>query len=553
VRLISITFTIALLVQAYSAFCQDEIVYERAKKLDKLKNTHWRETIKDSKRKDWGYRSPFGLQIHPSCFKAAEKKGKTPDDVRKAFEPYFRTVFETVESCKRNYPEINQYLEEWVTHFRRTVLSCADIDHSKYGINLALASVLDIESYATEGLGQVHAFSSLPNELKSTVIVSKPWLDSVLNTRPTFISDEHDIAALIHEVLHSTHANNRWDHDWAQKRTAFASGACGDEDILTDRINLVTEICVSRSNQPVNPRRDLFKRIGSCGFNSCVRIFNEDLMESGSVIARIASHWAPARGLSNTDSRNLCIKLYNEGYCEKQVAILRENESYVRGAVKEDPRWTEVTNKVRARLYKFFPRDRFVITKKYLDSTPHSEEINQLITVLKDKPCFKKIFELLPNGNLKCLSCPKQSREAILGTLRWARLDIKKNLYSPVCLSDRRAFHALARLNDLMYRWVTEVENLSQSNSIWTLYQPFFFSGYEPLTPRLWLSILGPDLLQEFNDAIKKKYWKFDCKTAGFYPLHNSEELDRILKRKPVQHECKNCTQKVSDFDWLLK
>lgn len=83
-------FTASLIVAGHVALAEVDTIYDRAAKADSLKQDNWRATIRDEKHPTWGYRSPFGIQLHPSCFKLAEQRGKKTNDVARSFEAYFR-------------------------------------------------------------------------------------------------------------------------------------------------------------------------------------------------------------------------------------------------------------------------------------------------------------------------------------------------------------------------------------------------------------------------------------------------------------------------------
>lgn len=215
------------------------------------------------------YRSMFGTQLHPECFKGIGNQDRT----KQAFDALLESAFRTVaDKCLNRYPEFAPYIGEWVSQMQHTVVACSAKMDAQFGlfhaaVNLPWRSALREVLSETERAG-----------IEADLDAHKPIIAFKKREMVQITSGYGDIIhSLIHEGFHSTHANNRGDHNELAPVGGMSFGKkdpCGN-DRRVDRVYAVSALC-SRDTSAIGYHPDvaLFERINKCGeAKGCVDIF----------------------------------------------------------------------------------------------------------------------------------------------------------------------------------------------------------------------------------------------------------------------------------------
>lgn len=296
--------------------------------LDGLSSAPMRPMIADQPGQERSHRVPgMGIQIHGSCFDAIRTRteaNKATYDRAKAEEKInstIATVFDRVmNQCRLQYPELSGWLREWVGQAVRTVITCQNKSAEELDMNAFLAvapsHLSDIGERASSGIPLKSKNYSVNHE--PVIVLSRDGADSLLRSGTT--SGQR---TLVHEILHSTHANNTVEHNTVQRISFSKGSACKADSIpldlcktnfADDRINVVSNLCIpfEDSTNGLNTGAELlYMRIAGCGIKKgCVDLFTSTTPEKSD-----DRYYTQSERLTPADSESLCKRAYAEGFC----------------------------------------------------------------------------------------------------------------------------------------------------------------------------------------------------------------------------------------------
>lgn len=217
-----------------------------------------------------------GLELSESCL-----VGVAPAQRARAIGHWRQLVERAVElvthDCLGRFPEIGPFIHQWRSYLPSGLISCrataSGVDGSFSRASGAVTLSLDIARGVNEGE-----------------------------------TDGRALRVFIHEVFHSTNADNftPMDHDLIERRDFVEN--CFDRTWIDDRVSVLTSLCMNTSarreeqrgarvrearDQSASAESLLFRRMWSCGRESCRRVF----------AGRIESMWnsllnfAPSEGV----------------------------------------------------------------------------------------------------------------------------------------------------------------------------------------------------------------------------------------------------------------
>ncbi len=476
-----------------------------------------------------GFRTRFGFQLHPHCFRIAERNGSIPRaDVEARVNRWLEsTLRKLLEGCGRSYPELNPYILQWIASARRTVVSCLSQDGPTLGfgaVNLRGAWSLYFPSERAAVAGLIDDMSLLDSlhSLKRPVVLlpSDTWnailrkfapSPSIFEAYSPFPED-----TLLHEIFHSTTANNRDDHNMIEQRMFDLAQSCS-ESVADDRINVISNLCSGASYSITADLTPVWKviagRVSQCGADrGCLSLFRGRM-------GFWASLGIDSEGLETSQARSICRKLVRRGNCDhwrdtQGATITRANPALraigERLAARLDPILPRATNDLPVGLLGLHPGER-----RGFES-------------LQATDCFKSVFTRGPDGTLFVRGpeagrhLPEWSDRFDLATyerrFEWART---RALESPGCgdTSVREALLAnLSRIRDEGHRFlrmdlVVEIA-LHRVQGQAEPFVPVFFS-FQREDLAHWL---GRDLLEDYLGALRRFHHKspdFDCEASG--------------------------------------
>ncbi|MEW6056960.1 MAG: hypothetical protein AB1540_10130 [Bdellovibrionota bacterium] len=279
-----------------------------------------------------GYSSPWGPIVHPSCFQYASEKTRYRGrkKAERAIDLWFEQTFLTVtQSCASRYENLKDpYLKQWVTQFKRTVLTCSAKLDLKRKTEIAVAANISRKSdlpkvllpREMEGidLGK-EDLEALPSAFKTTIVFPKSLFSEVLtvfaSNNPAYETQQHLASdTLIHEVLHSTQANNRRDHNQIRPNS---------NKLRLDRILVITRMCTRMSQdsadhaliEPLLFPGSLAKSPLQLAQNlkNCHNLFTSRTGFS------LESKYLPSKGLSAIQAASLCQAIASTARCWRKL------------------------------------------------------------------------------------------------------------------------------------------------------------------------------------------------------------------------------------------
>ncbi|MBI3541761.1 MAG: hypothetical protein HY075_00595 [Deltaproteobacteria bacterium] len=488
-----------------------------------------------------GYLGPFGIQLHPSCIAYAKEQGIGAEQLENGFDEVAYAAFKAMAvDCLGKYGELKPYLLEWIAQFRRTVITCTrasghDFGASAMNIGMKAGLLAVLQPNERAGIDTSGLVGSLPRNFKTVIVYSSTRLKSTLTE-----GDAFDVRTLLHEVLHSTNANNRTDHDEVERFAPGANGSCGG-DIGVDRVNQIATMCsetpVGRSS--LTASRYLFERMGRCGSRDCRRLFTGEA-EALDVVDAVANHYAPTHGLSNDAADSLCAKLYDEGACA--TALARDGEKITAGAI---PELNAAGDELRARLYQLFPQYPVGFSADVLARFP---SVADEFRAAEPSPCFQAVFQPVPGGGYavrgaeppESANPSPETRYATALTQASARLTTLPQCSAPA--ERAKVAKALGTAH-------SEVMPVFLSSAYGPLlkqrYQHRCESSYKidapgPLDSKL-RQLVGPELFDRYLGLLERFHWrspKFDCQAARLAPLKGMTAINALVSgggpKKPV-------------------
>jgi hypothetical protein len=319
-----------------------------------------------------GFRTTLGAQFAPSCM---QMLGKPNDFSRNALNDMVSEAAKQMVGCRRRYPELTPYIEQWMTQARRNVIEC--VEDSK-------------ENETVGGWNDTRGTTTLPRKdllraISEVTIVDVDW-------GMTFRSQ--GMNTFVHENLHSTTANNRLDHsavEFTQTQTGADSktnlvepGGCKD-DVLVDRVNILTSLCTGENiaGSDLTAFKLLHSRITGCGMKrACHEVFASSIQDSP---------W-PSEGLPPKQVESLCNRLYEDGQCMHLL------ESQGDALIGGDPEVQRVARKLHARLRELAPSHSNEIPSSWMKLFP---ELKIRLDALESgSSCFRALFLTTPSGTV---------------------------------------------------------------------------------------------------------------------------------------------------------
>lgn len=229
-----------------------------------------------------------GYYLHSSCVRQFASLGYTREQGARAFDLAMKETVDSIVLCKERFPEMEVYLNQWISSFRRQEFHCG-----------AVSSMLASDDAVASSNGS-----------NSTFIGAGGTLKSILNGG--------DREALIHEIFHSTGANNRHEHNDLNSDP----WQCGSVRVR-DRVYMVTELCSplrldGRGNAKgrFGHARDLYKTIKKCGLeNGCVKIFDGSYNNQGV----LESMMLYSNDMARDQAQRLCQRIESHYDCLEQA------------------------------------------------------------------------------------------------------------------------------------------------------------------------------------------------------------------------------------------
>jgi hypothetical protein len=361
-----------------------------ARRLDRLGDRRARPLIPGG-----AHRTPFGLQLHPSCFRLAAAEGFDRARAAERFDAWAREAFEAVARGLDRYPELSPYLLEWISQARRAAVTCTRLTEEQlegYGAHAyptLLSAEADLRRDELAGLDTDPAAVSrgpltpLFRVYRPVIAVSQPVLRDVLSRQLPL----HAASVLVHEVLHATGANNLERHGPVEKTPPDPARAC-HENILDDRVNVIAYLCTGVEAVPLLLRtaeEALSRRMATCGpRKGCEELF-ENRIERG-----LLRDYIPSETLEHGVAA-LCGRIRRAGWCQ---ATLRSQGPLI---TRDRPPLRDVGRRLNDRLDELLPRASNDIPASLLRALPaHRERLERL----SGTACFEAAFTRGADGTL---------------------------------------------------------------------------------------------------------------------------------------------------------
>lgn len=330
---------------------------EYLEKEDKKSNTDWREDIPDS------IRLASGAQIHKSCYEAAKSYRHLGRDPYKDLEIALKTAATNILRCKAAYPELSPYISEWISTYRRHFFRCDLKDKST-------------TKFAAE------------NDLNDNTLIGYSMVGSLLNRNQDFGFIEAQ-ATILHEIFHSTSANNRYDHNHIQKKEFDHKISC-KEDSSFDRIVLLKSLCsgslMNASN--MNARKALALKAAKCGHNHACRNTFSGKNSNIDWYKKIFDRDASQELLNDKESISLCKKIQIDGMC------LHLRETQGKAIMASSAQIKKLHSQMKKKFQQFFPHSTNHIPLSILRLYP---DIMQTFQKYQNTHSFKVLLKKLPH------------------------------------------------------------------------------------------------------------------------------------------------------------
>lgn len=560
-------FMLALVAGACPALAEDALTPEEeqlvklAQGLDPIKEGLPRETVPG------GYRSPLGMQLHPSCIKYAEATGKSRMHVEQRFRAMtFATLKAGPLKCVSKYPELQPYLNQVVSHLRRAVVTCtyrnkSDVHFGAMNIYSELGLPSELRPDERKGISLAGLTKSLPNAYKTVIMYTRDYFLSTI-VESTAATDMAYSNGLLHELLHSTEANNRSDHNEVEFVSPKKGAACGD-DIRVDRVNVIADLCTNTSlagSSADHVEQDLFERISQCGAAQCEKLFMSTVPPPADMVEAVMKGYETSKGLPREKAQSVCAKIYDEGYCRHTLEAKHKKKNPLSGKIEEFtmadnvtagaiPQLRDLGDRLRDRLYELFPHTPVQLNKDVLNVSPGAAE---LIRSQSHTPCFKAVFNDVVGGSLYLKNAAFDDSKPLTPKERFeqtVRIATKKLVSLPECTTGSATYEAnyilegLNKLNhDIDMAFTHNVYSDQIAPRIARKAETWAVINY-PMDSRL-ENLIGASLLGEYIETLKKVHYKspeFSCRAAG---LGFSDAAKRFQSALRAPFEAQKCGKK---------
>lgn len=321
-------------------------IYKQARNLDLLGDSNPRAHISGS------YISWLGIQLHPSCIQYAKQEGIK--DVEMKFESWVGSALnDVINGCSVNYPEIRPYINEWISQARRTVITCTQNNpkmKSVWAVNCTnkLSVLSSLHRHEKFGLGHSGLlWDSQHNMHRSVVIFPVRSLKLFLSENATPFWKTRFNETFIHELFHSTSANNRNDHNSIQKVIERKDNMC-KENALDDRIEIISGLCAGSGKTKKNKLSSknfiftndmttrIYNRVSKCGMErGCINTFNSSIRNP---FNRIYINSTP---LKDKNAINLCKRIYSDALRADLMYKLKQLEASFKTSVSSERCFTK--------------------------------------------------------------------------------------------------------------------------------------------------------------------------------------------------------------------
>lgn len=338
------------------------------------------------------YRTKWGLQFDQTCIKRFPNRAEAIQKLDYWADTAIQSV---VQNCGQMYPELRDYVEQWVTQFRRAVVICESEAHVKYG------AYAETQLFYATQTGNVTIdprdyFKRTKTRERERKQPQTKWManvqkrmESVQNTIDLMKNEEKTIAenyeatyvfgpghllrttSLIHEVFHSTSANNKLNH--------AISYLDDTEDRIhiekEDRIYGLADLC----SPNLSSKRDrIFNKLLHPNLSTCFKMFTEWQTGSSDRISK---------PLSNKDALSFCKTLEAQKACvlqnpSKTSLVEKEIHSVLQAYQDEAiPYFAQWPSHVPKKAQLLLPKEKQERLRELLQENMQNECFNETIFV----------------------------------------------------------------------------------------------------------------------------------------------------------------------------
>lgn len=354
-----------------------------------------------------------GAIIDASCFQMIKLRlKKDPQEFTDLMQKNFLRSERRLQTCQKNYPELSSYFKEWKEKSKKITFAC-------YGKGMATEESSELyqrcfiqnpdnrelcQSYIRAGgqsyyeaqgvkkifphdissrlLKGISSSKSLMAQGKYIVGMSETWVNSFFND-----VEDDDISTLIHEVLHFTKANNRFDHseievkqvdDYLLAEESTDPKVC-QENIIYDRINVLTALCTQAplhgSHHTLFPAA-LWKTFKFCPNKKiCEELFTTKIKNVPHL----------SKPLSSSDAQSLCSRILFEGSCQSFLAS-KAGQKFLFNL----PVLAQNTQKIIETIDPYIPKSPHQIPSKLMNWVISQTQVSP--DLIKNDVCLKNLL-----------------------------------------------------------------------------------------------------------------------------------------------------------------
>lgn len=258
-------------------------------------NAMWRADVAGA------YRTRWGLQVDQSCLEHLPADNNTKNILENWVNDAVQSV---VSNCGETYPELEDYIKQWVTQLRRSVIICDPENHHDYGAYASSAwfktTVQGKKIETRNYFKRTKPLSPLAKNYEATYVFNPSWL--------------LEISLLIHEVFHSTSANSHKQHNLSDMKDKKIETMVRQED----RVHALEELC---SHNPSEAKKRIITQLLNPDILSCVQTFTRKIRHSQEFYSKPLPVKDAIRFCQTLESQKNCF--LHEGASER---IKLENE-----------------------------------------------------------------------------------------------------------------------------------------------------------------------------------------------------------------------------------
>ncbi|MCC7440916.1 MAG: hypothetical protein IT285_04750 [Bdellovibrionales bacterium] len=325
-----------------------------------------------------------GTRIHPDCLSLAARRIADPALVKQRLRDWVSDAFAEITDCHGRYSALAPYLQQWRARARAMKVTCVDP-----------ADLADID-FAAISHGEDHfeivrptLFGILAGRGGSYTETYKTKEGKPATRGSTYSGVVH---TFVHEVFHSTDANNRVDHNDIETLGPEEDGVCGS-NVAMDRVCVLSSFCTDEwlTSSVERAQEVLFKRMTQCGRRrGCEDLFTGEAGNYG--------WWNHLTGSHSSDdlipakqAAQLCSQIKSEGYCEHML----DTQGPIN--TRANARLSAFQPMLLDRWGAVLPRAQNMVPKTLIDSQPGFRE---RLDAIAGSDCFKSLFRLNNLGEL---------------------------------------------------------------------------------------------------------------------------------------------------------